>query len=156
LDVEHHDRGGRAVSLAAITDDNWRAVADVAPTDEQRRFVAALGARYLLLSMRGGRWNSLAVLAGDTVAGHVMWAYDDESGAHWVGGMLVDAAEQGRGIGRAAMLAVVDHLSLLGAREIRLAYHPENTAAAKLYESIGFRDTGEREDGDIVAALTAR
>ncbi|GAA0586375.1 GNAT family N-acetyltransferase [Paractinoplanes ferrugineus] len=152
--MRYHDRDGRDVSLAAITDDNWRAVADVAPTDEQRRFVAALGARYLLLSMRGGLWNSLAVLAGETVAGHVMWAYDDEGGAHWVGGMLVDAAEQGKGIGRAAMLAVVDRLSdLPGAREIRLAYHPENIAAAKLYVSLGFQDTGEREDDDIVAAL---
>ncbi|MFC9952098.1 hypothetical protein [Streptomyces prasinus] len=64
------DRQDRAVILEDITDANWRDVADVAPADDQRRFVAALGARYLLLSTRGGVWNSLAVRAGDEVVGH--------------------------------------------------------------------------------------
>ncbi len=36
----------------------------------------------LLLSMRGDLWNSLAVLAGDPVAGHVMWAFDTDDGTH--------------------------------------------------------------------------
>jgi diamine N-acetyltransferase len=154
LTTPYQDRTGRVVSLSEITDDNWRDVADVAPTDDQRRFVAALGARYLLLSMRGDLWNSLAVLAGDTVAGHVMWAFDTDDGTHWIGGMVVDAAQQGKGVGRAAMLAAVDYLSALpGAREIRLAYHPDNVAAAALYASIGFKDFGDREDEDIVVAL---
>ncbi|HEX5566323.1 MAG TPA: GNAT family N-acetyltransferase, partial [Streptomyces sp.] len=43
------DRQGRRVVLEEITDENWRDVADVAPADDQRRYVAALGARYLLL-----------------------------------------------------------------------------------------------------------
>lgn len=88
--------------LEEITDENWRDVADVAPADDRRRFVAALGARYPLLSQRGGLWNSLGVRAGDEVVGHVMWAYDDEDGTHWIGGMIVNAEEQGRGVGRAA------------------------------------------------------
>lgn len=155
MTVQHRDRGGRVVRLADVDDDNWRAVADVAPTDCQRRFVAALGARYLLLSMRTGLWNSLAVLADSEVVGHVMWAYEPEDGSHWIGGMLIDAAEQGKGVGRAALLAVVAYLGgMHAAREIRLAYHPENTAAASLYRSVGFEDTGEREDGDVIGALS--
>lgn len=149
------DHSGRRVVLEEITDENWRAVADVAPTDDQRRFVAALGARYLLLSLRGGLWNSLAVRAGGEVVGHVMWAYDKEDGTHWIGGMIVDAAEQGRGVGRAAMRALVDRLAALpDCREIRLSYHPENVSAAVLYESLGFAPTGDFEDDEIVAALS--
>ncbi len=154
LTTQYQDRTGRVVSLSEIDDENWRDVADVAATDDQRRFVAALGARYLLLSMRGDLWNSLAVLADDRVVGHVMWAYESDDGSHWIGGMLVDASEQGKGVGRAALLAIIDHLSALpGAREIRLAYHPENAAAAALYEMAGFKDTGDREDEDIVVAF---
>ncbi|MDG4808431.1 hypothetical protein O7634_16905 [Micromonospora sp. WMMD1120] len=52
IDGGHRDRTGRRITLRSVDDDNWRAVADVAPRDDQRRFVAALGARYLLLSMR--------------------------------------------------------------------------------------------------------
>ncbi|MFF2777555.1 GNAT family N-acetyltransferase [Streptomyces sp. NPDC058052] len=150
------DRQGRAVVLEEITDENWRSVADVAPADGQRRFVAALGARYLLLSMRGGLWNSLAVRAGDEVVGHVMWAYDDEDGTHWIGGMIVNAEEQGKGVGRAAVRALIRRLAALpDCREVRLSYHPDNAPAAVLYESLGFRPTGDFEDEEIVAALSA-
>ncbi|MFE6102391.1 GNAT family N-acetyltransferase [Streptomyces laurentii] len=148
------DRLGRVVVLEGISEDNWRAVADVAPADDQRRFVAALAARYLLLSLNGGVWTSVGVRAGDTVAGHLMWAYDDEDGTHWVGGMVVSAPEQGRGVGRAALRAVIRRLSALPeCREIRLSCHPDNTAAARLYASLGFRATGEYEDEEAVMAL---
>ncbi|MGW9498241.1 GNAT family N-acetyltransferase [Streptomyces prasinus] len=149
------DRQDRAVTLEDITDANWRDVADVAPADDQRRFVAALGARYLLLSARGGVWNSLAVRAGDEVVGHVMWAYDDEDGTHWIGGMIVNEAEQGKGVGHAAVRALVQRLAALSdCREIRLSYHPDNTPAARLYTTLGFRPTGDFEDEEVVAALS--
>ncbi|MFC1230713.1 GNAT family N-acetyltransferase [Streptomyces sp. Sce081] len=149
------DRQDRAVVLEDITDANWRDVADVAPADDQRRFVAALGARYLLLSTRGGVWNSLAVRAGDEVVGRVMWAYDDEDGTHWIGGMIVNEAEQGKGVGHAAVRALVQRLAALpDCREIRLSYHPDNTPAARLYTTLGFRPTGDFEDEEVVAALS--
>ncbi|WMX43948.1 GNAT family N-acetyltransferase [Streptomyces roseicoloratus] len=150
------DRQGRTVTLEEITDENWRAVADVAPADEQRDHVPALAARYLLLSDRGDTWTSLAVRADDTVVGHVMWAHDDQDGSHWVGGMMIDVAEQGRGVGRAAMGAVIALLSALpDCREIRLSCHPANTSAERLYRSLGFGPTGEREDEEIVMSLPA-
>ncbi|MFH8928610.1 GNAT family N-acetyltransferase [Streptomyces pristinaespiralis] len=151
------DRTGRRVTLCPVDDDNWRAVADIAPRDEQRIFVAALAARYLLLSMRGGVWTSLGVLADDTVVGHVMWAYDEEDGTHWVGGLIVDADEQGRGVGRQAMTALIRMLSKRpDCREIRLSYHPHNTGAAKLYNSLGFIPTGAFEDDETVVGLAVR
>ncbi|MFC8585664.1 GNAT family N-acetyltransferase [Streptomyces cinereoruber] len=150
------DRRDRRVVLEEITDENWRDVADVAPADDQRRFVAALGARYLLLSQRGGLWNSLGVRAGDEVVGHVMWAYDDEDGTHWIGGMIVNAGEQGRGVGRAAMRALLRRLAALpDCREVRLSYHPDNAPAAALYKSLGFEPTGDFEDEEVVVALSA-
>ncbi|GAA3827015.1 GNAT family N-acetyltransferase [Streptomyces phyllanthi] len=153
--IDHglQDRAGRRVTLREIGDGNWRAVADIAPRDEQRGFVPALAARYLLLSMREGVWNSLAVHAGEDVVGHVMWGRDDD-GSYWIGGMLIDGAEQGRGLGRAVVRTLVDWLAARDdCREIRLSYHPDNTAAARLYESLGFVSTGAVEDDEIVAEL---
>ncbi|KOG33666.1 MULTISPECIES: GNAT family N-acetyltransferase [Streptomyces] len=154
--MEFTDRQGRGVVLEDITDENWRSVADVAPADDQRRFVAALGARYLLLSLRGGVWTSLAVRAGEEVVGHVMWAYDDEDGTHWIGGMIVNADEQGQGVGRLAVRALLRRLAALpDCREIRLSYHPDNAPAAALYKSLGFEPTGDFEDEEVVASLSA-
>ncbi|MFF8386872.1 GNAT family N-acetyltransferase [Streptomyces kanasensis] len=155
IDFGRLDGRGRRISLHEVHDENWRAVADVAPLDGQRRFVAALAARYLLLSTREQVWRSLAVCADGTVTGHVMWGRD-EDGSHWIGGMVVDGAEQGRGVGRAALLTLMAWLA--GGddcRELRLAYHPENTAAHHLYTSLGFRPTGETEGDEVVAAVPA-
>ncbi|RLP93743.1 GNAT family N-acetyltransferase [Micromonospora sp. BL4] len=151
----HLDRSGRRVTLRPVDDDNWRAVADVAPRDDQRRFVAALGARYLLLSSRSEVWTSLAVYADETVVGHVMWGVDDD-GSHWIGGMLIDAAEQNRGVGRATVRTLAAWLSTReGNPPVRLSYHPDNTQAATLYSSLGFHPTGAVEDEELVTELSA-
>lgn len=147
------DRAGRHVVLREISDENWRAVADVAPLDEQRRYVPALAARYLLLSSREGVWHSLAVCADDTVVGHIMWGRD-EDGSYWLGGMVIDGAEQGKGVGRAAVRTLMGWLARReGCRELRLSYHPDNTVAAKLYASLGFQPMEVASGDEVVAGL---
>ncbi|MGW7055103.1 GNAT family N-acetyltransferase [Streptomyces sp. NPDC054887] len=150
------DKTGRRVALHEVDDENWRAVADLAPMDDQRRYVPALAARYLLLSMREGVWRSLAVCADDTVVGHIMWGRD-EDGSYWIGGMLIDGTQQGRGVGRAAARTLI---AWLAAHEdcwvVRLSYHPTNTPARDLYASLGFRPTTAAEGDEVVAELHAR
>lgn len=149
------DRAGRRVTLHEVDQRNWRAVADIAPFDEQRVYVAALAARYLLLSVYEEHWHSLAVHADDTVAGHVMWGRDDD-GSHWIGGLLVDRSEQGRGVGRAALRAVLARLAEQpDCRVVRLSYPEDNLSVRGLTESLGFAPTGAVEDDEIVAELTS-
>lgn len=149
IDYGLEDRTGRPVSLREVTD--WGPVADVAPRDDQREFVPALAARYLLLSSLGDVWHSFGVHAGEDVVGHLMWGVDDD-GSHWIGGVLVDAPQQGLGIGRAATETLVRWLSAQeGCWVIRLSYRPDNTTAAALYTSMGFVPTGAMEGDELVA-----
>ncbi|MEU1074636.1 MULTISPECIES: GNAT family N-acetyltransferase [unclassified Streptomyces] len=148
------DRAGRRIALHEVHDENWRAVADVAPLDDQRRYVAPSAARYLLLSMREEVWNSLAVCADDTVVGHIMWGRDGD-GSYWIGGMLIDGAEQGRGVGRAAVRTLLAWLAdRADCQVLRLSYHPDNEVAGRLYTSLGFRPTAVEGD-EIVVELSA-
>ncbi|RGC70069.1 Spermine/spermidine acetyltransferase [Micromonospora sp. MW-13] len=154
IDSNLRDRAGRHLTLRPVDDDNWRAVADVVPRDDQRAWVYPMAARYLLLSMRGGGWTSLAVYADENVVGHVMWGVDDD-GSRWIGGMVVDAAEQGRGVGAATVTTLATWLAAQpGCLAVRLSYHPDNTVAAALYPRLGFAPTGLVEDGELVAELT--
>ncbi|WP_404386510.1 GNAT family N-acetyltransferase [Knoellia locipacati] len=149
------DASGRPVTLRLVGDD-WRAVADVRPTDAQREFVFPMAARYLLMTEKGGPWTSLGIYAGEQVVGHVMWGLDDD-GSHWIGGLVVDQAEQGRGLGRATTRTLMAWFEQLpGHWTTRLTHHPANTAAARLYADLGFTPTGEvDEDGEVVLELLA-
>ncbi|WP_329385255.1 GNAT family N-acetyltransferase [Streptomyces sp. NBC_01351] len=155
IDLGLSDRAGRRVALHEVHDENWRAVADIAPLDDQRRYVPALAARYLLLSSREDVWNSFAVYADDTVAGHIMWGRD-EDGSHWIGGMLIDGAEQGKGVGRAAVRTLMGWLAEReDCRVLRLSYDPDNVAALHLYASLGFQPVPAVEGDEVVVELSA-
>ena len=58
---------------------------------------------------------------------------------------------QGRGIGRATMEEALDRFTHDGATNVALSYSPENEVARHLYRSMGFVETGEMEDDEIVA-----
>ncbi|WP_329109504.1 GNAT family N-acetyltransferase [Micromonospora sp. NBC_01699] len=155
IDYGLTDRAARRVTLRPVDDENWRAVADVVPLDNQREFVAPSAARYLLLGMREDVWRSFAVYADDAVVGHVMWGYDREDRTYWIGGMLIDAAHQGGGLGRATVLSLVRWLvDRPDCPAVRLSVDRANTAARRLYASVGFAELEPDEDGEIVAELT--
>ena len=145
------------ISLAPATSDNWRDVARVRAADHQRRWVADVS-YYLCLSAYEDLWRSCAVLddAGATV-GHVMWAVDPADDSHWIGGLVIDAEYQGKGLGRAAVEALLalwedQEPSLSGTRyhQAALSVAPDNEMALRLYRSLGFVETGELSDDELV------
>ncbi len=137
------------LTLVDVTADNWRDVADLAPRDDQRRFVPALAARYLLLGIFGDTWHNLGAFDGDEAVAHVMWGVDDTDGSRWIGGLLVDAAHQGRGVGRRVVELLLERLDP-DRGPIRISYHPDNQASRALFAGLGFVDTGEWEDDERV------
>ena len=65
--------------------------------------------------------------------------------------MTIAAHRQGRGLGRSAVEAALDHLRAQGCASAALSYLPDNGRARKLYASLGFVETGEMEDDELVA-----
>lgn len=141
------------IEIRPVTRDNWRDVVAVSARPDQERFVAPIS-YYLALCRYGGEWQPLALYSESAAIGFAMWAFDPDDGSRWIGGVVVDGAHQGGGLGRAAMEAIIGFLREQGARRVALSYEPENTAARRLYESLGFRETGEREGDEVVASLT--
>ena len=140
------------VELDAVDEGNWEACAALRCAPGQERFVASVSF-YLCLCHYEGTWQPLAIRAGDDVVGFVMWAVDPADGSHWIGGLVIDAARQGEGHGRAAVAALLDRFRAAGARAAALSCASENERAGALYASLGFRPTGELSDGETVARL---
>jgi diamine N-acetyltransferase len=143
------------MELRDVNADNWRDVVRIEPREDQRQFVASVS-YYLNLCHYGEDWRPLALYREGEPIGFAMWAFDTEEESYWIGGLVIGAEHQGEGYGRAAMEAILDHLAAQpGYREAALSCDPENTVARRLYASLGFVETGERVDDELVARRLA-
>jgi diamine N-acetyltransferase len=139
-----------AVRLEPVTADNWRACAALTVRPEQQRFVNAV-TYYLCMCSYGTTWQPLAAVRGDAVVGFVMWGIDDDR-SRWIGGLVVDAAAQRSGVGRAVVTLLMERFAAEpDCPGAALSYHPDNAAARSLYASLGFVPTGETEQDELVA-----
>lgn len=138
-----------AVRLVEIGPENWRTVAAVAARPDQAKFVANT-TYYLCLSHFDRVWNCFGIESDGEMVGHVMWGLENDEG--WIGGLVIDAAQQGRGIGQAAVNAISAHLAAMPeVNQLALSYEPENTVARRLYARLGFVETGEVGGDELVA-----
>ncbi|MFI8350015.1 GNAT family N-acetyltransferase [Streptomyces sp. NPDC085596] len=64
----------------------------------------------------------------------------------WIGLLLVDAAQQGRGHGRQAAELTEDRFRAAGRRAVRLAVLDGNTAGLAFWESLGYEHLAHRRD----------
>ncbi len=156
------------VALKKITAANlWQIVAlEVAP--EQRSFVASntnsILEAYAAIS-GGGTALPFGVYHEDTPVGFVMLSYgcedwpDAPAIAHdnyCIWRLMIDRRFQGQGYGKAALEAALGYIRTLPcgpAEWCWLSYEPENTVAKALYHAYGFRETGDMDGGEAIAAL---
>ena len=139
------------VTVQPIDGNNWRDVCALQVNENQRAFVAEPS--YYLALCCYDTWNPLAIYLADTIIGFMMWGIDDES--CWLGGILIDQKHQNKGFGRKAVQEAITVLAQqTGARQFALSYQPANATARHLYGSMGFVETGEKEDDEAVAKLT--
>jgi len=143
----------KLITLRPVDRDNWREVAGLKVTAAQRDFVAE-PTYYLALCNYGELWQPLAIYLDEQVIGFMMWAVDSDDGSCWLGGILIDQKHQRQGYGRQAIQAAIEMLAEKhGYQEFALSYSPENLAK-RLYHSLGFIETSEWEDDEVVARLS--
>ena len=143
------DHAPTDVTVHSVTRDNWRDVRDLAVAPRQRAFVE--DPNFYLALCCYTNWNPCAISADDAVIGFMMWAIDDD-GSVWLGGIFIDARHQRRGYGRRCVEVLIGQLAeQAGAAGFALSYQRENSVAARLYAQLGFVETGEMADDEVVA-----
>ncbi len=141
------------ITLKPITRDNYRACTRLEVAADQERFVAP-NTYSLAQACYELECTPLAIYTGDTMVGFAMYALDPDDHKYWIYRLMIDAAHQGKGYGRAAMKLLIEHIRHLpGCDEIAISYVPENGAAKQLYASLGFVESGEVIEHETVARL---
>ncbi|OKK14695.1 acetyltransferase [Streptomyces sp. CB00455] len=148
-----------SLRLAQVTGDNLDAACAISVRADQQHLVSpvvkSLAEAYVHPT---AAWPRL-VLDGDRAVGFVMaffdvaWDDDPHDVRSGLWRLNIAAAEQGKGYGRFAVLAVAQEVRRRGAKHAYVTYHPGPDGPEGFYAGLGFRRTGESSGGQAVAAL---
>jgi diamine N-acetyltransferase len=148
-----------STSLREITADTVRRVTDLSVRDDQKHLVATNAESLAEALFAPEAWYR-AIYADDQLAGFVM-LYDEslrpvppKEPQVGVWRFMIDATFQGQGIGTSALQQVIEHVrSKAVFAKLELSYVPGPQSPEKFYLGLGFRPTGEVEDGEVVLEL---
>lgn len=154
--------------LERLTGKNVWEVLRLSVEDYQKNFVApndmSLVEAYIAITNHGYALP-FGLYDGSTPVGFLMLSYDAEDcwedapqiahGNYSIWRLMIDKNYQHRGYGKQAMELALDYLRTKPCGEAEycwLSYEPTNEVARKLYASFGFRETGEYDGDEVIAA----
>ena len=147
------------VTLREITAETVRVVIKLSVTEYQNRFVAPNAVSLAQALFAPQAWYR-AIYLGDEPVGFVMLSDDSlldpvpDNPEVGVWRFMVDAKHQRKGVGRAAMLLVIEHVRRKGLFEkLSISYVPEEGGPEQLYLALGFKPTGEMDEDEVVMEL---
>lgn len=140
--------------ICEVTVHNWRSVAALDVTAEQRQFIES-NAFSLAESLYEGNATSLALYDRETLVGYAMYGwYSEKNESIWLGRFMIDHNFQGNGYAKRFLHLLISYLQeKYKCKKIYLSLHPNNKLAMKLYESFSFRLTGDIDDGGPVVGV---
>jgi diamine N-acetyltransferase len=71
----------------------------------------------------------------------------------WIWRLLVDKNHQGFGVGTFAVNQALDRYLSLDIRRVLVSWKPQQNNPSGFYRKLGFKETGQMMDGEVVAAI---
>lgn len=142
------------VELRRIDESNFRKVVSMKLTQGGQEFVApnvySLAQAWVFYEEA----RPLAIYNDEDVIGFIMLSYDEKERKAGIWRFMIAEEHQGKGYGKEAMIKAIDMIRNENKFDsIELDYVPGNVVAKHLYENLGFKETGEVEDGEIIMKM---
>lgn len=136
------------INIKEITKENIDDVLALKVGESQKSFVSTNGDSLAQAYVYSKTAYPFAVYEDDTIVGFIMMGYYDVKSYYTLWKFMIDEKYQHKGYGRKALELGIQYLrERFGVTEIYTGVVPGNTVAKKLYESVGFKDTGLLELG---------
>ena len=140
------------ITLQNVDESNFLACFSLKLGAQQEKFVShpirSLAQAYVYRK----QCTPFAVCRAGEVVGYLMVIYDYDEEAYFIWHLMIDAQHQGRGYGRAAMESALTYIRSKpfgNSNIVRLTVSPENSAACRLYQTLGFSPTGRADEDEI-------
>ena len=142
-----------SVNLVALTKDNWEECANLTVSEEQKHFMASN--LYSIAEVQFlPNFEVFGIHDAEKMVGFAMAGIDADDNNYWIYRFMIDSSFQGRGYGKKGLKALLERLKEKeGCQKIMVGFHPRNTVAQKLYNSVGFVDEGIAPWGEKLACF---
>ena len=141
------------IILKEICKENWEECIELEVEENQESFVAPNSYSLLQSKYEDGAYP-MGIYDGETMVGFLMYCFDEDTNKWWMCRLMMDKKHQGKGYGKKAIELFLDLMKKeKGNIAVCTSFEPENTVANKLYESMGFRKTGEILEGEVVMKI---
>jgi len=144
-----------SLTIAEVTPDNVAAAVSLTLAPGQERFVAPVAMSLAEAYVTPTAWPRV-ILDGSQVVGFVMGNFDpDNEIAAFRAGIWrlnIDAAAQGRGVGRFAVEQLEAEAARRGVHVITVMWERGDDGPEAFYLRLGFEPTGDELFGEVVAA----
>lgn len=142
------ERAGVLISLREITRENIDEILALKVSENQRTYVSDNGDSLAQAYVYAETAFPFAVYDDSIVVGFIMMGYYEAKNYYTLWKFMIDSQYQNKGYGRKALELGIKYLrERFDISEIYTGVVPGNIVAKKLYESIGFTETGLVESG---------
>ena len=136
------------IQLKPITQENLENVLALRVSDSQQGFVSTTAHSLAQAYVYRDTAFPFAVYAGETLVGFLMFGYYKARKQYTLWKFLIDQRYQQQGYGKAALALGIAYMKeTFGITELYTGVSLGNTVAKRLYQSMGFRETGLVENG---------
>lgn len=151
------------IQLKQVTRENWEEALKIKANQTKSDFApsvaVSLAKVYIKPDGDNVEYIPFAIYEQEKMIGFIMHAFEIETtDMYWINGFIIDESFQGKGYGRAALLAMLEWIKnrFAHCKEIRLTVHKDNETARELYKSEGFLPTGDVWGNEEVYYLAVR
>ena len=146
------------INLRDINEENWLQCIGLTTDKSDQHFVFEEFIPSNTLSLAQSKiengWITKGIYDKDKIIGFTMYGYCYEDNFYELCRLMIHHAYQGRGYGKEAIKIIIEEMKKLeGCKEIFLSFYPENIKAKNLYENVGFKNTGEIINGELIYSL---
>ncbi len=142
------------IELRKVDEDNFRKIVNMKLTQGGQEFVASNVYSLAQAWVFYEEARPLAIYKDEEVIGFMMLSYDEKEREAGIWRFMIAEEHQGKGYGKEAMLKAIEMIKNENKFDsIGLDYVQGNVVAKHLYENLGFKETGEVEDGEIIMKM---
>ena len=134
------------IYLVELDNENWLETANLSVSEKQKEIFPIPNIYWIGISRYEEHTTLYAIMLDDNIVGLIGLGYDEDGVSGFINPLMIDEKYQGHHYAKDAMRIAIDILQdQYNAGEIHLGHRKTNTAAAKLYEQLGFQIVGEDE-----------